>query len=168
KLNIKDLDVSELLHELIKLYSQNPASRNIIFSSELNGKSIIRGDEDQLRQVFVNIFNNACDAMQDTEEKELKVYLLNNDSEVVIEFEDSGKGIPPENYSKVFTPFFTTKSIGKGTGLGLAISYGIIKMHRGSINFQSEVNTGTKFTVKLPKNPESVNSGNIKGVINNE
>jgi two-component system, NtrC family, sensor kinase len=86
----------------------------------------------------------------------------------VIEFEDTGKGIPKENYGKVFTPFFTTKSIGKGTGLGLAISYGIIKMHRGSINFSSEVNKGTKFIVKLPKNPEAISSGDIKGVINNE
>ncbi|HSL90374.1 MAG TPA: ATP-binding protein, partial [Ignavibacteriaceae bacterium] len=168
KIQINKIDLSELLSELIKLFSQNPASRNIIFSSNLNGKCIIKGDKDQLRQVFVNIINNACDAMQDSEEKELKVSLINNDSEVMIEFEDTGKGIPPENYGKVFTPFFTTKSIGKGTGLGLAISYGIIKMHRGSINFTSELNKGTKFIVKLPKNPESISSGDIKGVINNE
>lgn len=168
KLRIIEFDLSELLHDLIRLSSQNPASRNIVFTSDLNGACSIRGDEDQLRQVFVNIINNACDAMQDIEEKELKVSLINNDSEVVIEFEDTGKGIPPENYGKVFTPFFTTKSIGKGTGLGLAISYGIIKMHRGSINFTSELNKGTKFKVKLPKNPESISSGDIKGVISNE
>lgn len=165
KLHLKEFDLSELLHDLIRLSSQNPASRNIIFTSNLNGKCLIKGDEDQLRQVFLNIINNACDAMQDVEEKELKVSLINNDNEAVIEFEDTGKGIPPENYGKVFTPFFTTKSIGKGTGLGLAISYGIIKMHRGSINFTSEVNKGTKFIVKLPKNPDSAGSGDIKGVI---
>lgn len=165
KLHLKEFDLSELLHDLIRLSSQNPASRNIIFTSNLNGKCLIKGDEDQLRQVFLNIINNACDAMQDVEEKELKVSLINNDNEAVIEFEDTGKGIPPENYGKVFTPFFTTKSIGKGTGLGLAISYGIIKMHRGSINFTSEVNKGTKFIVKLPKNPEAAGSGDIKGVI---
>lgn len=168
KLHIKEFDLSELLHELIKLFSQNPASRNIIFSSDLNGKCLIIGDEDQLRQVFVNIINNACDAMQDVEYKELKVSLIANNNEVIVEFEDTGKGISKENYSKIFTPFFTTKSIGKGTGLGLAISYGIIKMHRGSINFTSEVDKGTKFTVKLPKNPEVINSGDIKGVINND
>lgn len=168
KLHIKEFDLSELLHDLIKLFSQNPASRNIIFNSNLNGKCLIRGDEDQLRQVFVNIINNACDAMQDVDYKELKVSLNKNDGEIIIEFEDTGKGIPKENYGKIFTPFFTTKSIGKGTGLGLAISYGIIKMHRGSINFTSEVDKGTKFTVKLPKNPEVVNSGDIKGVIQND
>lgn len=168
KLHIKEFDLSELLHDLIKLFSQNPASRNIIFNSNLNGKCLIRGDEDQLRQVFVNIINNACDAMQDVDYKELKVSLNKNDGEIIIEFEDTGKGIPKENYGKIFTPFFTTKSIGKGTGLGLAISYGIIKMHRGSINFTSEVDKGTKLTVKLPKNPEVVNSGDIKGVIQND
>jgi iron only hydrogenase large subunit-like protein/nitrogen-specific signal transduction histidine kinase len=168
KLQINKIDLSELLSELIKLFSQNPASRNIIFTSNLNGKCIIKGDEDQLRQVFVNIMNNACDAMQDAEEKELKISLINNDSDVLVQFEDTGRGISPENYGKIFTPFFTTKSIGKGTGLGLAISYGIIKMHRGGINFTSELNKGTKFIVKLPKNPEAISSGDIKGVINNE
>lgn len=168
KLHIKEFDLSELLHDLIKLFSQNPASRNIIFNSNINGKCLIRGDEDQLRQVFVNIINNACDAMQDVDYKEFKVSLNKNDGEIIIEFEDTGKGIPKENYGKIFTPFFTTKSIGKGTGLGLAISYGIIKMHRGSINFTSEVDKGTKFTVKLPKNPEVINSGDIKGVIQND
>ncbi len=165
KLQIKEFDLSELLHDLIRISSQNPASRNILFTSNINGKCLIKGDEDQLRQVFVNLINNACDAMQDVEEKELKVSLINNENEVIIEFEDTGKGIQPENYGKIFTPFFTTKSIGKGTGLGLAISYGIIKMHRGSINFTSEVNKGTKFIVKLPKNPEAAGSGDIKGVI---
>lgn len=168
KLNIKEFDLSELLHDLIRLSSQNPASRNIIFTSNLNGICLIRGDEDQLRQVFLNIINNACDAMQDVEEKELKVSLTNNDNESIIEFEDTGKGIPKENYGKIFTPFFTTKSIGKGTGLGLAISYGIIKMHRGSINFTSEVDKGTKFKVKLPRNPEAMSTGDIKGVIQND
>lgn len=168
KLHIKEFDLSELLHVLIRLFSQNPTCRNIIFTSNINRKSVIRGDEDQLRQVFLNIINNACDSMQDADEKELTVSLIESEIDVTIEFADTGKGIPKENYGKVFTPFFTTKSIGKGTGLGLAISYGIIKMHRGSITFSSEVNQGTKFKVKLPKNPELINSGNIKGVIQDD
>lgn len=168
KLHISEFDLSEMLHELIKLFSQNPSGRNILFSSNFNGKCLIKGDEEQLRQVFVNIINNAFDAMYETDRKELNVSLKIIDDNVIVEFEDTGKGIPKENYGKVFTPFFTTKSIGKGTGLGLAISYGIIKMHRGSINFTSEVDKGTKFTVRLPKNPEALISGDIKGVISNE
>jgi two-component system NtrC family sensor kinase len=58
-------------------------------------------------------------------------------------------GIPEENMKKLFTPFFTTKPIGKGTGLGLAIIYGIVKMHRGQINVQSQIGRGTTFTVTL-------------------
>jgi two-component system NtrC family sensor kinase len=69
---------------------------------------------------------------------------------VTAEVEDNGEGISPENLNKLFTPFFTTKPIGKGTGLGLAISYGIIKMHRGQINVQSQVKRGTCFTISLP------------------
>ncbi|MFH1632842.1 MAG: ATP-binding protein [Chloroflexota bacterium] len=61
-----------------------------------------------------------------------------------------GEGIAPENLPKLYTPFFTTKPIGKGTGLGLAITYGIIKMHRGQINVQSPVGKGTTFTIQLP------------------
>ncbi len=69
---------------------------------------------------------------------------------IKIAFQDTGCGIPEENLSKIFTPFFTTKPIGKGTGLGLAIVYGIIKMHRGQIYVDSEVGVGTTFTITLP------------------
>ena len=69
---------------------------------------------------------------------------------ITIEIKDTGVGIPPENLNKLFTPFFTTKPIGKGTGLGLAIVYGIIKMHRGQISASSKLNKGTTFTITLP------------------
>jgi signal transduction histidine kinase len=62
---------------------------------------------------------------------------------------DSGVGISEENMRKIFTPFFTTKPIGKGTGLGLAITYGIVKMHRGQISVESEVGQGTTFIISL-------------------
>jgi signal transduction histidine kinase len=69
---------------------------------------------------------------------------------IKIAFQDTGCGIPEENLNKIFTPFFTTKPIGKGTGLGLAIVYGIIKMHRGQIYVESEVGVGSTLTVTLP------------------
>jgi signal transduction histidine kinase len=69
---------------------------------------------------------------------------------VEIKVSDTGCGIPEENLSKLFTPFFTTKALGKGTGLGLSIVYGIIKMHRGQITVQSQIGQGTTFTVTLP------------------
>ena len=75
---------------------------------------------------------------------------------MVLRIRDTGVGIPQENLSKIFDPFFTTKQIGKGTGLGLAVLYGIVKMHRGSVNVESNTDPdkgpcGTVFSVTLPR-----------------
>jgi two-component system NtrC family sensor kinase len=82
---------------------------------------------------------------------------------VTAEVQDTGVGISEENMKKIFTPFFTTKPIGKGTGLGLAIIYGIVKMHRGQISLQSQPGKGTKFTIilreKLPLRGETSEGG---------
>ena len=73
------------------------------------------------------------------------------DSESVqIQVSDNGCGIPPDNLAKLFTPFFTTKELGRGTGLGLAIAYGVVKMHSGDITVESEERQGTTFSVRLP------------------
>jgi two-component system, NtrC family, sensor kinase len=109
----------------------------------------IQADPNQITQVLVNLIENALDAMPDG--GILNICTRNEPRGMVtLEFEDTGIGIPSENQSKLFTPFFTTKPLGKGTGLGLAIIYGIIKMHRGQIMVTSEINKGTKFTLQLP------------------
>lgn len=109
----------------------------------------IQADPNQITQVLINLIENALDAMP--EGGKLYIHSRNEPPGMVtLEFEDTGIGIPPEHLSKLFTPFFTTKPLGKGTGLGLAIIYGIIKMHRGQIFVTSEVNRGTKFTIQLP------------------
>lgn len=106
----------------------------------------------QLNQVFMNILDNAQDAMAET--GTLTINIAKQESKVRIEFIDTGKGIPEENLKKVFDPFFTTKPVGKGTGLGMSISYRVINDHRGTINVESEVGKGTKFTIILPINHE--------------
>jgi signal transduction histidine kinase len=153
KLNLKNIDLVETLREVLKPFTVNPAYKLIDFKFDVieNNYRII-GDEDQLKQVLINIIKNACDSMIDSLQKELKIILSLEQTNFKIEIIDTGSGIPKENQSKVFTPFFTTKSIGKGTGLGLAISYGIIKMHKGNITFTTEVGKGTTFKVVLPKN----------------
>ncbi len=158
KLNLKEFDVKKVLYDVLKPFTVNPAYKKIdfIFNAGNNDCPIV-ADEDQLKQVFINIIKNACDAMMDTEQKTLTVNLNCNEKEVQIEFSDTGTGIPKENQNKIFTPFFTTKSIGKGTGLGLAISYGIIKMHKGNISFISEEGKGTTFRLTLPRNQISNN-----------
>ena len=107
----------------------------------------------QLNQVFMNILDNAQDAMGAS--GTLTINIKKIDTNVQIEFIDTGSGIPKENLSKVFDPFFTTKAVGKGTGLGMSISYRVIKDHNGEIKVDSEVGVGTKFTITLPINHAS-------------
>jgi signal transduction histidine kinase len=105
-------------------------------------------------QVFTNLEKNAIEAMP--EGGELKIVLEGDENNVNITFQDNGSGIKKENMDKLFTPFFTTKALGKGTGLGLPLVYGIIKVHNGKIKVESNANpekgeTGTKFIITLPR-----------------
>jgi len=93
--------------------------------------------------------NNAAEAMPNGGQLTLRTRPGPAPGFVTVEVQDTGVGISEENMKKLFTPFFTTKPIGKGTGLGLAIIYGIVKMHQGQISVQSEVGKGTTFTVTL-------------------
>ena len=104
----------------------------------------------QINQVFMNILDNAQDAIEG--EGTLTINLNKVGDNVKIEFIDTGKGIPPENIERVFDPFFTTKAVGKGTGLGMSISYRVINDHNGKIEVESAVGKGTKFTITLPIN----------------
>jgi len=110
----------------------------------------------QLNQVFMNILDNAQDAMKETGTLTINVNKI-EDNKIKIEFIDTGMGIPAENLKKVFDPFFTTKPVGKGTGLGMSISYRVIHDHHGTIDVESEVGKGTKFTITLPINHEDSN-----------
>jgi signal transduction histidine kinase len=93
--------------------------------------------------------NNAADAMPSGGRLTLRTKQGPWPGVITAEVEDSGEGISEENMKKLFTPFFTTKPVGKGTGLGLAIIYGIVKMHRGDIGVQSQVGQGTTFSLTL-------------------
>ncbi|MBR5305260.1 MAG: hypothetical protein IKU37_10580 [Candidatus Gastranaerophilales bacterium] len=102
----------------------------------------------QLNQVFMNILDNAQDAMKEAGTLTINTYKDGNNAK--IEFIDTGMGIPEENIKKIFDPFFTTKAVGKGTGLGMSISYRVINDHNGRIEVESELGKGTKFTITLP------------------
>jgi len=111
-------------------------------------------DREQMTQVLTNLIKNAADAMPNG--GELIITLDRNSSMIAIDVEDTGTGISPDNRNKLFTPFFTTKEIGKGTGLGLATVYGIIKMHKGKIDVESNDDpaagrTGTRFKIHIPQ-----------------
>lgn len=107
-------------------------------------------DLDQMKQVLLNLALNACEAMPDGGTLTLAAHMAQSPREVTFRVSDTGVGIPKENMSRLFTPFFTTKQIGKGTGLGLPIAYGIVKLHHGRIEVRSEAMKGTTFTITLP------------------
>jgi len=106
-------------------------------------------DANEMKQVFINIINNAIQAMQRGGDLRIRLATAGQ-HEALIEFSDTGVGILPENMKKIFEPFFSTKENGDGTGLGLSISYRIVKNHGGRIEVESEVGMGTVFKVFLP------------------
>jgi len=106
----------------------------------------------QISQVFVNLINNAADAMADRSQPGRLYVKLSQDSKdtVRIDITDNGAGIPDDMLPKIFDPFMTTKAVGEGTGLGLPICYRIVHNHHGTIEVASQVGTGTTFSVILP------------------
>ncbi len=109
---------------------------------------IVTMDSNEMKQVFINIINNAFQAMPHGGILDIRVSRM-DDREVAVEFSDTGLGISAENMKKIFEPFFSTKS-GEGTGLGLSISYRIVQNHGGRIEVRSGPGKGTVFTVFLP------------------
>jgi two-component system NtrC family sensor kinase len=118
----------------------------------------IAADPHQLQQVFLNIVNNAADAiLEDSHEGDIWVRTARDAGRLRIEFRDNGPGI--QDTSRVFDPFYTTKPVGKGTGLGLSICYGIVTSHGGSIQVRNSASPGhgAVFTVELPcSSPEAI------------
>ena len=115
----------------------------------------IKGFAEQLQQVIMNLLINADDATDSGDTISITTGIKNKNT-ITITFEDTGKGIPENQLSRIFDPFFTDKDVGKGTGLGLSITYGIIKRHNGAIHVKSDVGKGAKFEINLPTNFEKV------------
>ena len=148
-----EVDIDEFVEHSLESIIASDKIR-ISFTSHLTDK-MVEIDADQWMQVITNLEKNAVEAMED-DGGELSVTLNGNDDEVEFEIKDTGCGIPEENLDKIYTPFFTTKPIGKGTGLGLPLIYGIVKMHRGQIYIDSNADvtkgpTGTTFKIKIPR-----------------
>ncbi len=112
----------------------------------------IKGNKDELAQVWLNLIYNSLQAMAFKGNLEVSVY--QEDAFIVVKITDDGPGIPEEIQEKIFEPFFTTKDAGEGSGLGLDIVSQIIDKHEGTISFKSEVNKGTTFFIKLPNDNE--------------
>ena len=151
-------DINENIKEAVEITKVGTKAKNIDFEIDLTENiPSLPLIADQIQQVFVNILLNAVDAIQekkdDTSRNKIVVKSFIEDESVIINFTDTGPGIPESNYTKVFEPFFTTKKQGKGTGLGLWVSYGIVKSFQGDIKIKSSLGSGTSFIINLPINP---------------
>jgi hypothetical protein len=143
------VDVNAVINDVLSLLEHQLRTGRIQVRKELTAAPpIILGIEYKLQQVFLNLFLNARDAMP--KGGWLTIVTRPSGDSATIEVADTGSGIPVDQLSRIYDPFFTTKDIGKGTGLGLSITYGIVQEHGGSISCDSSPGQGTRFTLSLP------------------
>jgi signal transduction histidine kinase len=145
----RTLDVLPLLRDVLNQKAPEAQSRGVELLDDLAPDlPPVVFDDRQLKQVFVNVLNNALEAVQDAPDKRVTVSARALDGKVVLSFVDTGPGFT--DASRVFDPFFTTKSPGKGTGLGLSVCYGVLKQHGGSITARNGDPGGACITIELP------------------
>jgi signal transduction histidine kinase len=151
---VKELhDLRDTLAESLDLVTYQASSRKVEIRRNFPGDPLpVRGDRSQLKQMFLNLFLNAIQAMPSG--GMLSVGAIRKDGpKAVVSVVDTGEGIPENNLDRIFDPFFTTKK--SGTGLGLSICYNIVKTHLGDIEVKSKVGQGTAILVSLPLAPGS-------------
>ena len=150
--SLEHININSLMREVLSFLDKEALYKGIHFDMNL-GASLptIESDRGQLQQIFLNLINNAIDAI-DKDGVVIITTKLRNQNSIQVDITDNGKGIPQEIISHIFEPFFTTKDSGekKGTGLGLFITYGLVKKLDGQITVRSRVGVGTTFTVILP------------------
>lgn len=161
----REMSINNSLLETISLVEHTFSMSKVLLKTDLGEENNIVGDPDKLKQVWINFFNNARDAMSDGGIILVKSRMDTEKNRMVISVADTGPGISEGNMKKIFDPFFTTKSVGKGTGLGLSVSFGIIEDHSGTIRAQSPlpsdlnmtdfgdiepIGPGTVFVVEIP------------------
>jgi two-component system NtrC family sensor kinase len=145
------LNINDVLTKAISIITHPAELQNIKLLTDLSPElPYIQGDSDKLEQVFVNIMINALQAMQDGGKLTVCTRMTQDSGFVEIEISDTGCGIPQEHLSKLFDPFFSTKSTGEGTGLGLSVTLGIVEKHDGTIDVKSQVGEGSTFVIRLP------------------
>jgi two-component system NtrC family sensor kinase len=142
--------VNAVLRQTIKLRSYDFASHGVEVKEEFEATlPPALGDSQQLQQVFLNILNNAYDAVQEAGQRgQIKIHTRRQGEAIEVAISDNGKGIADPQ--RIFDPFYTTKQAGKGTGLGLSICYGIVRAHGGEIQCWNNETGGSTFVVRIP------------------
>ncbi|MCU0723138.1 MAG: ATP-binding protein [Planctomycetes bacterium] len=151
----KEIDLAPVLDEAIRLVSFGIDRDRIRIDPRFGAEPIrMTGDPEQLRQVFLNVLQNAVQALEEGKGRgTVAITASKAEGQVRVEISDDGPGIKPEDLSRIFDPFFTTKAVGKGTGLGLSICHGIVSDHGGTIRAESGPEGGATFTIELPERP---------------
>ena len=162
----RPVELNTILRRTVQLRAYDLHSRGVEVIEQLDPDlPLAIGDAHQLQQVFLNILNNAYDAVRGTGRPgRIEIRTVNQGNFVEVLFRDNGYGISfPE---RIFDPFFTTKEIGKGTGLGLSICYGIVREHGGEVLCHNNAGgEGATFVVRLPVTSEPASLGAAAGVI---
>jgi two-component system sensor histidine kinase HydH len=152
----KPFALQKLMDDSIKLVSEQAANKNISIQARNNARvDEVQIDPDRINQVLLNLYLNAIDAMEKGGELNVEIFCEGQRRNVVIQVSDNGHGISREELSKIFEPYFTTKST--GTGLGLAIAHNIVEAMGGKITVESDGQAGTIFRVILPNSEEDKN-----------
>ena len=155
---VSEVDLTILMHETLGLLEKEVDSKQIRIIWKLHQKKLfLWSDAYQIRQVLINLLNNAIHAVGDNG----CITLSSRETQdaIFLEVGDNGRGIPRENLGKIFDPFFTTKSFDEGTGLGLFVVHKIMSDLKGEIEVSSTVGKGTCFTITLPKMADRIDLG---------
>ena len=161
----RSVSVHFIIQDVVEIMRMQPIMRDIRIEVELQAEDdCIWGDEDQLRQVFLNLLLNAADAIHSVQDEKAGLILVSTENGsfaddncrpcLRVVFHDNGSGIDPQQLQNIFDPFYSTKDPGKGTGLGLSVSYMIIETLGGAITVISEFGQGAAFKVDLPLSGE--------------
>jgi len=163
-MQLRDLDLNESINEMTKMLRRTLGENIQLQFKFAMQNTFVHADAGMMDQVLLNLALNARDAMPkggrlliETSTVDLdkaaaaKIPRARPGSFVCLSVEDTGCGIPSEVFHRIFEPFYTTKEVGKGTGLGLATVFGIVQLHHGWIEFQSQVGYGTTFRIYLPR-----------------
>ena len=142
-----EVDINRILDETIRIIRYSPLFINIEIKREFDTVPVIYAIGGEIRQIFMNIINNAIQAMNGRGKLYIRTRFVDGCIEILIK--DTGPGIPKKLLSKIFDPFFTTKGTGEGTGIGLNIVYRLVTKYNGFISVNSETDHGAEFSIKL-------------------
>jgi len=155
---IQSVRISSVIKEVLTFLKKEASYRNININMNIpEDLPVIYSDHGSLQQIFLNLINNAFQAMNDGGRLDISAS-MEEEGSVAVSVRDSGCGISPEAQKKIFEPFYTTKSMKGGTGLGLSITYGLVQKLKGNISVQSKIDEGTTFIVTLPIKPDMIDT----------